>query len=259
MPPSTRVSPAASVNRPPASSTIGWIAARSQIFDPHGVHGAVDRAFCDQHVGPEVAVAPRVPGVPRERRDRLLEREREHGILDLAYCRDADAIVVDPGPSSPLGVPAAMERRRRDDTEQDLPVLLQRDQGRPHRDPPRVVARAVDRVDDPASAAACRGAELLPEQPVVGTLFREPLSDRRLDGTVGLGHGRQVGLRLDVQIPGAEAPERDRVRRVGEREGQCKVGAHRAPTLLIRRPTLRRRRGGTSASPPRAGAAATTS
>ena len=39
--------------------------------------------------------------------------------------------------------------------------------------------------------------ELLAEHAVVGPLDREPLADRGLDRPVGLGHRRQVGLRLD--------------------------------------------------------------
>ena len=60
--------------------------------------------------------------------------------------------------------------------------------------------------------------ELLAEHAVVRALDREPLADRLLDRAVGLGHGGQVGLRLDVQVARAEAAERDRVGLVGERE-----------------------------------------
>ena len=80
--------------------------------------------------------------------------------------------------------------------------------------------------------------ELLAEHAVVRALDREPLADRRLDRPVGLCHRRQVGLRLDEQVARAEAAERDRVGRVGERESECKVGAHASPDLS--RPLLLR-------------------
>ena len=176
-------------------------------LDPDRVDGGVDRALCDQHVRPEVAVAARVPRVPSQRRDRLLERERQHSVLDLPHRGDADTVVVHPGTATALGVPAAVKGGRRDDAEAELAVLLERDQRRPDRDPARVVPCAVDRIDDPPAAAAAEGAELLAEQAVIRALDREPLPDHRLDRPVGLGHRGQVGLRLDLEVAGAETAE----------------------------------------------------
>ena len=69
----------------------------------------------------------------------------------------------DPRAASALGVPASMERRRRDDPEPDHPVLLECDQRRPDGDATRIVPRAVDRVDDPTPVAGAADAELLAE------------------------------------------------------------------------------------------------
>ena len=67
-------------------------------------------------------------------------------------------------------------------------VLLERDQRRPHRDPPRVVARPVDRVDDPAARAVRRSRPLPRRAPRRrAVLVGEHPSELRLDGAVGLG------------------------------------------------------------------------
>ena len=55
-------------------------------------------------------------------------------------------------------------------------------------------------------------------------------AELHLDRPVDLGHGGEIGLRLDDEPCGTEAGERDRVGRVGEREGELEVGAH-GPTL----------------------------
>ena len=47
-------------------------------------------------------------------------------------------------------------------------------------------------------------AELLAEQPVVGTGGGEPLGDRRLGGAVDRGDLAAVGLALDVEAAGTE-------------------------------------------------------
>ena len=96
-----------------------------------------------------------------------------------------------------LGRPAASKRRCRDDSDAYDRVLLERDQRRPHRDSPRVVACPVDRVDDPATCACADRAFLLTEHRVVGPCLGEHASELRLDEAVGLGYGRQVGLGLD--------------------------------------------------------------
>ncbi len=82
MPPSARRDPGA-VAEPPAGLLHDRL-NRGEVpeRDADGVDGAVHGPFGHEHVGPEVPVAAGVPGRRRERRDRLLEREREHGILD---------------------------------------------------------------------------------------------------------------------------------------------------------------------------------
>ena len=117
MPPSIRLVPDASREAP--ACLLDDRLDRRQVpdLDADGVDSAVDRTFGDEHVRPEVAVAAGVPRVARERRDRLLEREREHRVLDLPDRGDADAVVVDPGAAAALGVPAPVRapapRRRR--------------------------------------------------------------------------------------------------------------------------------------------------
>ncbi len=209
-------------------------------LDPDRVDGAVDGSLGHEHVGPEVTVPPCVPRRGGERRNRLFDREREHGVLDVPHCRDVDAIAVRPGAAAALGMPAAVECGSRDDTQAQLTVLLEGDQGRPDGDAARVVAGAVDRVDDPAAPAPAGDPELLAEHAVARALGRESLADRRLDRSVGLRDRGQVGLRLDVQVARAKTAERDGIGRVGERESESKVGAHASPDLS--RPSTSRRR-----------------
>ena len=66
-------------------------------------------------------------------------------------------------------------------------------------------------------------AVLLADDDVAGAFHRDPLADRPLDRLVGLGHGRQVRLRLDHQIGGAEAVERDLVGEVDQLERKREV------------------------------------
>ena len=130
-----------------------------------------------------------------------------------------------------------MERRRRDDAEHDVPVLLERDQRRPHGNPARVVPRPVDRVDDPPAPSRAGRALLLAEDRVAAALGAEHRPQLVLDLAVGLRHRRQVGLRLDDEVTGAEARERDRVRRVREPQRELEIRAHlAAPSLRMLRP-----------------------
>ena len=68
---------------------------------------------------------------------------------------------------------------------------------------------------------------LLAEYAVLGPLRLDAPEEGALDGAIGVGDRRQVGLRLDAQVERAEARKRDRVGEVGqlEREGQIRVHA----------------------------------
>ena len=61
---------------------------------------------------------------------------------------------------------------------------------------------------------------------------REVFAQRALDRLVGLGDGREIGLRLDDEVDGAEAVHGDRVGDLGELERQretvCDVHERRA-------------------------------
>ena len=160
------------------------------LADADRVDGSVDGAFGDEHVRPEVAEAARVPRAPRERRHVVLDRERENGLLDSGDRRDVHGLAVRERTGPALGPPAASKRRRRDDADSHDRVLLERDQRRPHRDPARVVARPVDRVDDPATRARADRALLLTEDRVVGpssaSIRRSSDSTRRSASVTGV-------------------------------------------------------------------------
>ena len=162
-------------------------------------------------------------------RDVALEREAEDCIRHLRDRRHADGLATGECPRSSLRPPPAPERRRRDDAEADDPRLLERDERRPDRDPARIVPSPVDGVEDPAARAPGRRAVLFPEDRVSRALGREQPSQLGLHRAIGLGDGREVGLRLDREAR-AEVRQGDRVRCVCEPERECQIGAH-TPTL----------------------------
>ena len=147
-----------------------------------------------------------------------------------------DLCAVGERPAAALRPPTAPERRRGDDPDPNLPVLLERDQCRPDGHAARVVPRTVDRINDPASAGVSALAELLAEDPVSRTSARESLPDRLFDRAVRLGHRGQIRLGLDDEVVRTKAAERDGVGLVGElereREIEATAGAH-APTLAL--------------------------
>ena len=204
---------------------------RCEVPDRHadGVDRPVDRPLGDQHVAPEVAVAAGMPRASDQGRERLLEREAEDGVLGPVHRGDVDTIASGVRAAAPLGPPAPVEGRRGDDAERDPSVLLERDQRRPHRDPARVVARPVDRVDDPAAPPRARRTLLLAQDRVPPPLDAQHRPHLVLDRPVGLRDRRPVGLRLDQEVTGAKAPERDRVGRVGEPQRELEVRAHARP------------------------------
>ena len=90
--------------------------------------------------------------------------------------------------------------------------------------PPRVVLRAVDRVEHPATHTVARLAELLADDRVVRTGTTDPVTEQLLGRAVGLGHRREVGLGLHDQVVGAEPFAGDRVGTVRELEREAQVG-----------------------------------
>ena len=80
--------------------------------------------------------------------------------------------------------------------------------------------RAVDRVEVPADAGVrVAGPELLPDDAVIRERVGDSCPQLLFDPAVGLGDERPVGLRLDDEVS-AERPERDRVGRVAQVEGE---------------------------------------
>jgi hypothetical protein len=110
-------------------------------------------------------------------------------------------------------VPFAEGRRARH-AEHRPPVHLESEQRRPDRNAVGEVPRAVDRIDDPDAVAGAL-AVLLPGDRV----GREPGGDHLPDGglhlEVRLGHGRQVRLLPDLELP-EEIRHRDLRRPVGD-------------------------------------------
>ena len=164
-------SPLKSENRPPASSTMTCIAARSHSLTPSA------------STAPSTPL-PRPACTTRSRRSRGRARlavrsparsfsiaNESTELLDGRDRGDVDPLSVRERSCSALGPPATCRarapRRRRARRRRSI---LERDQRRPDRDAARVVPRAVDRVDDPAPRAPARGALLLAQDRVVRPL-----------------------------------------------------------------------------------------
>ena len=121
--------------------------------------------------------------------------------------------------------PPALAQSGRGGHAHDRPaVALERDQRRPDRDPAHEVSRAVDRIDDPARGRLVPAA-LLAEETLARPLLGDHRPQRLLHRAIGVGDGRQVELRVDAEVGGAETRQRKRVGEVGElvREGEIGV------------------------------------
>src|SRR5205814_6263829 len=103
----------------------------------------------------------------------------------------------------------------------------------PDRQTPHVVARAVDRIDDPpyrrVPAAPVPAARLLAEHRLTAPALPDSRAHRLLGGAVRLRHRSQIRLRLDTQIERTEARERDRVGGVRKLVREAEVGLHGPP------------------------------
>ena len=77
--------------------------------------------------------------------------------------------------------------------------------------------------------AAAVVALLLAEHAFVGPFARDALAQRALDRAVGVGDGRQVGLRLDAQVARAKARQRHCVGDVCELECEARSASTRRP------------------------------
>jgi hypothetical protein len=185
---------------------------------------------------PEVGEAASGPGAGRDRLEGAAEaadvealraRGRHHRVVEARDARDPDRLSVRERALTSRRPPAAAERGRRDDAEDDLAVPLEREQRRVDRDAADVALRAVDRIEDPADRRGSLGAALLlTVHGLTGPLPFQPLADRALDSPVRVRDRGQVGLRLDPKVGGPEARQRDRVGEVDERMRELEVCVH---------------------------------
>ena len=243
--------PAKSVIRPPASSTIGTSAAKSQIASDGSMQ--ISEAPRATSRCPQKSPKPRsrfgsgqqlqrgrALGAAEQRVELRVEELRVGQARDVA---DADPLPVHRGALA-LGRGIALaERRRARHTDHERAVDLQRDQRRPHRDRAGVVGGAVDRVDDPHAAGAVeRAALFLAHDAVAGERRSDVGADHPFDRGVGRGHQGAVGLVPDLEALVGEQVHRDRRRLVGERlrERQLVLVHGRQPTcasgLRVSRP-----------------------
>ena len=229
-----------------------------------GLGGQVDGALGDEHVGPEVAVGPGPPDPPHQR-DEVVHlaallpavqgRVGQRRVLEAAYVGDVALRGLEQRAAGPRAVagrgpPAPLELRGRDDAEHDLVVDGERDQGGPDGDAADEVLGAVDRVHDPAPLAVAGRALLLAGDGVPRPDPRQGAADGLLDGLVGVGDRRQVGLAHDVQVEGLEPVRGRGVRIIGEdvREAQIVGVVRHASHTILTHPhnvdTTPRNRGG---------------
>ena len=67
---------------------------------------------------------------------------------------------------------------------------------------------------------------LLAEDSVAGASLLRSAPKGALDRSVGVGHRRPVGLRLDAKVERPEAGQAQRVGEIGQLERECEVGLH---------------------------------
>ena len=138
---------------------------------------------------------------------------------------------------------SAHQRRRqgrgRHDAELHDAFRFERDEGRPDRDAARVVARAVDRIDEPAARARALGALLFSQDRVAGAFVGEDAAKLGFDRAIRLGHRSKVGLRLDAS-PERKRRKRECVGSVGESERELEVGAHASDPSAADQPEIRK-------------------
>jgi len=211
------------------------------------VDGGIEGALGDERALPEVADAARVPDERLDPREVLRVGAGDRGIGQPLDARDPDPLAVPEGAFAAGRPPAAAQCRRRRDAADDPPLPLERDQGRPDRDPAGEVLRTVDRVEDPADRSAA-AALLLAEDALAGALDCDPLSQGSLDCAVGVGYRCQVGLRLDAEVRGAEAGQAEGVGEAGQLERELEVGAQ--PAIPRTRDSSSRPAASTRASAP---------
>ena len=217
--------PLRSVKRPPDSSTITCRPAIS-----HRSYRALDRdvdrpsatSMCaKKSPSPRRGQAPRpaaAPALSTRTRDRVLDRTTaRHGWVRRP--RNAPPL---------LGPPAPVQRRRRHDAHLDHAVEARARAASPTRAAPREAPGAVDRVEDPAPQAVALGARSSPRtaSPGRSSANTRRISPRRRDG---LGHRREVGLRLDHQVGAKRAIEIESAASAS-RSARSRSGAHGADT-----------------------------
>jgi secondary thiamine-phosphate synthase enzyme len=195
------------------------------------IDGCIDRPFGDEHVLPEIAERPGVPGGGLDREEVAPMRRRDRRVGETGYPGNADPVAVAKRVLPACCPPAVAERRSRDDPADSFSLALQRDQCRPHGDAAREVLRPIDRVDDPSDRAPVVTL-LLTEDALARTARGDPLPQCALDRPVRVRDRRQVGLGVDVQVVRAKARQAERVGQVGKFEGEGEVGGY--PPSLVR-------------------------
>ncbi len=148
---------------------------------------------------------------------------------DVRDLRDVDLAAVEKGATAAYGGKSKAHRRRGSDGNHGFSITLQGDERCPRLVAADEAAGAVDRVDHPAPrrVAIADDAELLADDRVIRPLGGDALAGVTFDGSVRLCHGRQVGLRVDLQIVCAKALHRDGVGDVGQLECEGEVVCHR--------------------------------
>ena len=133
-----------------------------------------------------------------------------------------------------------------DDADERAVLVLDRQQVRVQRHAVGERLGAVDRIDDPAPAAASlEHTLLLTDHRVVGMELGEALADQAFGAAVGLGDGGPVALRVDGEIARPEPAQRqvaglpDQLDRLVE---QRRVGGGSGHELQVAQVPMRSRR-----------------
>src|SRR5437870_47408 len=120
--------------------------------------------------------------------------------------------------------PAAAQGRRGDNTELELPTLLEGKQRSEERYAADEALRPIDWVNDPGCADSSGAAKLFAQDGMPGPLPVEATSDGLLDLAVRVRNGRHVGFVLDRQGGRPQVSEADPLGRVRQLARALQMG-----------------------------------
>lgn len=182
------------------------------------------------------------------RRERAVTREgddalRTHDSLRRDVDPDVGRAICRPASERTLpscGPPPSILGRTRGDTEDDVAVALQGDQGAPCPKAGSEEPRPVDPINDPPAARGAKPfADLLAKEAVIGTGLSHSIEQRLLRRDVRLGHRTAVDLRGRCHPGRTPQAQSHGVCNIGKRNASSRSGSKARKCPMTDRPSRR--------------------